>query len=441
MAALALLASLSAGRTASAAEEPPPKRQMPNYDGRAEPPTTAGDVALWVPRILLSPLYLTSEYVIRRPLGLLISTAERDNWAPAIIEFFTFGEEHKAGLVPTAFFEFNFRPSVGLYFFWDDVLFKKNDLRVHGQIGGFDWLSLGAIDRVRLSKVSTMGLEADYSRRPDYVFHGIGPRSLERNRSRFTMAFVDVGPVYDLVPTPGVHFRAHVGVKTVNLGNGDFDDDPSLSVESRRGAFPIPADFGVGYTAIYEHAELSLDSRKPRPFSGTGARISGHIDHGTDLRSEPGAAWVRYGGAIGGFWDIGQSGRTLGLVLNTEFEHTIRGTTPFTEDVLLGGTGGFAGFRPGRLVGASAATASLYYEWPIWVWLDGTIHLGVGNVFDAGLRDFEAKLLRLSSGIGIRSTSSPDHQLGLEIGFGTETIQDGLDVTSFRLAVGGTNGF
>src|ERR1700733_4517722 len=120
------LATTALEKPALAADDPP-KRPLPNYDGRGEPPTTAGDVALWVPRIVLSPLYLVSEYVIRRPLGALISTAERHQWAPAIIDFFTFGEEHKAGIVPTAFLEYNFRPSVGLSFFADDAFAKKND--------------------------------------------------------------------------------------------------------------------------------------------------------------------------------------------------------------------------------------------------------------------------------------------------------------------------
>ena len=441
-AALLFVGALCPRARAASAEPPPPKREVPDYDGREEPPPTAGEVALWVPRVVLFPLYLTSEYLIRRPLGALISTAERNDWAPAIVDFFTFGEDHKAGIVPTAFFEFNFRASGGLYFFWDDAVWRHNDVRVHGQIGGFDWLSLGAVDRVHIGKLSTLGLQGDFLRRPDYVFHGIGPRSLEADRSRFTMVFVDVGPVYDLYPAPWVHFRARVAAKTVNLGDGSFDGDPSLSVESRRGAFPLPPGFPEGYTAVYEHAELALDSRPPRPGPGTGVRVTGHADHGVDLRYYGhGREWVRYGGAVGAFWDVGNTARTLGVVVGTEFAHAVHGETPFTEQVLLGGSGGFAGFRPGRLVGASAATASLYYEWPIWVWLDGAIHFGVGNVFDSGLRDFQGRLLRLSSGIGIRSTSSPDHQIGLEVGFGTETIQDGLDVTSLRIAVGGTNGF
>jgi len=54
-----------------------PKRQIPNYDGRGSEPTTAGDAALWIPRALLLPPYIVSEYVIRRPLGALIAGAER----------------------------------------------------------------------------------------------------------------------------------------------------------------------------------------------------------------------------------------------------------------------------------------------------------------------------------------------------------------------------
>ncbi|HVW23747.1 MAG TPA: hypothetical protein VHC69_00155 [Polyangiaceae bacterium] len=440
--ASALVAALCLFARGASADSPAPKRTLPDYDGREDPPATAGEVALWVPRVLLYPLYLTSEYLIRVPLGALITTAERHNWAPAIVDFFTFDPEHKSGLVPTAFFEFNFRPSGGLYFFWDDAIWKKNDVRVHAQIGGSDWLSFGALDRVHIGKLSTVGLQADFLRRPDYVFHGIGPRTLESDRSRYGMASVDVGLVYDLSPEPWVHFKSRVGAKTVNIGDGSFDDDPSLSVESRRGAFPLPPGFPEGYTAVYERAELALDSRRPKPWPGTGVRLMGHVDHGADVRfyDNP-RAWVRYGGALGGFVDVDHTARRLGLVLNAEFEEAVRGATPFTELSMLGGSGGFAGFRPGRLVGQSSATASLFYEWPIWVWLDGAIHLGVGNVFGPHLEDFEARLLRLSWGIGIRSTGSPDHQIGLEIGFGTETIEDGLDVTSFRLAFGGTNGF
>lgn len=445
--AIAALVLVLAGTERTAAAEPdppdpPPKREKPNYDGRGEPPTTAGDVALWVPRILLSPLYLTSEYIIRRPLGWLVTTAEHNNWAPAIIEFFTFGEDRKAGVVPTAFLEFNFRVSVGLYFFWDDFLVKNNDLRLHGQFGGPGWVSTGVLDRIHLGKDSFVGLGAKFVQRPDYVFHGIGSTTLEANRSRYEMISIDTGPLYDLTVTEGVHFRTQIGFKSANFGNGSFSNDPGIVDQAQRGVFPLPPGFVEGYTSVYEHADLTYDSREPRPAPGSGVRISGRFDHGTDLRANPGGSWVRYGGTAGAYWDITGQARTLGLVVNAEFAEPVHGgPIPFTEQVVLGGSGAMAGFRAGRLVGQSGVTAALVYRWPIWVWLDGALLFATGNVFDSGLRGFDPKLLRLSSGIGIRSTGSPDHQIELDIGFGTETFEQGTDVTSFRLAIGGTNGF
>src|SRR5262249_38329921 len=161
-----------------------------------------------------------------------------------------------------------------------------------------------------------------------------------------------------------------------------------------------------------------------------------------DVRGVPGSSWIRYGGSLGGFLDMTGQSRVVGLVVTTDFADPVKGDSiPFTEQVVWGGSGAMAGYRPGRLVGRSGAAATLVYEWPIWIWLNGAMHVGVGNVFDARLRDFEAKLLRLSWGIGIRSTGSPDHQIELKVGFGTETFEHGTQVTSFRLAIGGTNGF
>jgi len=94
-----------------------PKRAVPDYDGRGSEPTTAGDVALWVPRVLVAPVYFLTEYVIRRPLGWLISTAEMNQWPTAVRDFFVFGPEKKAGIVPTFFLDLGFRPSVGIFAF------------------------------------------------------------------------------------------------------------------------------------------------------------------------------------------------------------------------------------------------------------------------------------------------------------------------------------
>src|SRR5687767_2931858 len=48
------------------------ERELPDYDGRGDDPVTAGEVFIWVPRAIFSPLYLVSEYVLRWPIGKLV---------------------------------------------------------------------------------------------------------------------------------------------------------------------------------------------------------------------------------------------------------------------------------------------------------------------------------------------------------------------------------
>ena len=69
------------------------------------------------------------------------------------------------------------------------------------------------------------------------------------------------------------------------------------------------------------------------------------------------------------------------------------------------------------------------------------MQVSAGNVFGAGLHDYDAKKLRLSSGLGVRSNNSPDHQFEVIAGFGTDTFENGAKITSFRLAFGATRGF
>ena len=116
-------------------------------------------------------------------------------------------------------------------------------------------------------------------------------------------------------------------------------------------------------------------------------------------------------------------------------------TIPFTEQVVLGGSGPMRGYLYGRLVDRSAAIATLKYRWPIWVFLDGAIHGALGNVFGPQLQDFDAKLLRVSAAVGVESVGAADHTFEILAGFGTETIEHGANVNSIRLLFGTNRGF
>ncbi len=420
------------------------KRDVPRFDGRPPAPTSAADIALWVPRLLVSPLYLATEYGIRRPIGGLIQGVERDHLAQKALLLFTFGGKEKIGLVPTFFVDFGVLPSVGLYFFWDDAVVKHNHLRVHGGTWGPDWLNVGVTDRYDVSKDATVALRASFSRRSDNPFFGLGPESKASNEARYAATTVDVGPAFDMRLASGIWLHTSAGMRDTGFGEGSCCGDPSLQTRIRNGELTAPPRLYDGYTIGYERAELTLDSRDPRPASQSGFRLAMEGQPAVDVSHRPGNSWLRYGATAGAFWDVTGKARVLSLSAAALFVDPVTGNgsdIPFNEQVSLGGTSFMRGFLAGRMIDRSAFVATMAYEWPIWVFLDGTINVSTGNVFGAGLRDFDANKLRLSSGVGIRTNSSPDHQFEVIAGFGTDPFDSGARISSFRLAFGATRGF
>ena len=425
----------------AAANGSSPKRELPDFDGRGEPPTTAGDVLLWVPRVVFAPFYFVSEFVIRRPLAWLITTAERKQWPTAIRDFFLFGPDKKAGIVPTAFLDFGFRASVGFYAFWDDLLGKGNHLRLHASTLGVDWLQGAIADKIPVGKKSFFDLRLEGIHRPDYVFHGMGPRTLQGDRMRFGIDQVQGKTVFETFWWKGSRATIEGGVRYVDFRDDACCEDPSVVSQVRAGRFPAPPGFDAGYTAAFQRAELTVDSRDERPASQTGVRLELQAEQGSNVRRST-DNWIKYGASAGAFLDV-KNNRTLSLSATTLFVDPVSdgATIPFTEQIVLGGSGPMRGYLYGRLVDRSAAIATLKYRWPIWIFLDGTMQASVGNVYGAGLRDFEAKLLRFSGAVGIESIGSADHTFEFLFGLGSETFDQGASLNSVRLLFGTNRGF
>ena len=418
-----------------------PKRDVPDYDGRGAQPTTAGDVALWVPRVVLFPPYVVSEYVLRRPIGWLVSTAEKQKWEVALLDFFTFGPDRKVGIVPTALIDFGLRPSVGVYAWWDDALVKGNAVRAQFGTWGPQWINIGVTDRFPAGP-GTMAISGSYSHRPDRPFFGMGPRSLQGNESRYDSSLSDGALEYKIPLAGWSSFVARTGARHRAFDIGQTCcGDPAVQTSIDQGRFAAPPGWNTPYTAAYQRLEVALDSRSKRPAPQTGVRLELDEEQASDVSTSPGKSWMSWGGTVGGYVEVGRA-RVIALKVTARFSDPLHGgPVPFTEQVALGGNGPMRGYLFGRLVDRSAAVAELEYRWPIWVWLDGTMHAAFGNVFGEHLQGFEPRLLRLSSGIGLRTIGSPDHSFELLTGFGTETIADGFKVDSFRLMVGGTRGF
>jgi hypothetical protein len=440
VAAAACVLGLAAPVAAASGGEP--KRAMPDYDGRGDEPTTPGEVALWVPRILVSPIYLVTEYILRRPLGALIAGAERAHVPEYLYDLFFFGPDHKIGVIPTALVDFGFNPSVGFYAFWDDAFFKGHDLRLTGSIWTSDWLAASVVERFHFFGKDSLTLRLSGVRRPDYAFFGEGPRSLEGNIGRFGQDRLEAGALFDFPLWRASRVQAGAGVRSVTIHHGHFGGDPSVEQEVAVGNYALPYGFDRGYTEEYNHVLVALDTRQPRPYEASGVRVELEGEQGSDVRSTPGAGWLRWGGTVGAFWDVNGHDRVVSLSVTTLFADPLGSApVPFLELVSLGGSGPMRGFVPGRLVDRSAAVATAHYRWPIWAWLDGSLQAAVGNVFGEHLQDFRSELLRFSGAIGIESVGSPDSSFELLVGMGTETFDHGGQIDSARLVFGTNRGF
>jgi hypothetical protein len=422
---------------AASAEE---KRELPDYDG-LDRPIRARDVLLWGPRVVLAPAYVVSEYVLRRPLGFALASAERAGLPTLFYDLFTFGPEQQGGLIPTAYVDFGFRPSVGLYFFYDDVGMPGHDLRLRLATGGREWLSGSVSQRLELDADGRqrVALELSGLRRPDHAFFGIGPNSLQSSLARYGEDRLMARTFFEARPSDEVAMRAEVSLSDVGFRRGGLGGDRRLLDAVTAGA-PAPPGFARGYTLLESALTAAYDgrwSKARRPAGVFGRARAAHVSNFRDRTS-----FAKLGASAGGFVDLNDRGRVVSLTVAARFADPIgRGEVPFTELPSLGGEEPMRGHYPGRLRDRSAVSAELAYTWPIWIWLNGALRAEVGNAFGEHLEGFEPRLLRWSGALGVESTGSADSALQILLGAGSETFASGGKVDSLRLVIGTTHGF
>jgi hypothetical protein len=455
-------------------EQPPhgaewDKRPLPDYDGRGEDPVTAGDVFIWIPRAVVFPIYLVSEYVLRWPVGKLVSAAEEADLPGVIGDFFTFGPGDTYGLVPSFLLDFGFRPRIGLYFFGDDVGNVKGlSVRAHGAFGGIDFYrGTGTIrynfhEAKRDQSAKFLQIKGIYNHRPDWRFYGLGPNSLSEDSARYGSQEVGGQVKYEGGFWRSSHMYLWGGVKNTDFKNITCCSDIPIRTAVAEGRYALPDLFDAGYFTGYAGGDISLDTREVRlppdleeasdflSPSGTGLKLNVRAEgHGgvkdtpeTPTSVEGKLGFIRYGGTAGAFLDLYEQ-RVIGVQAMVDFADPFDpdGQIPFTELVSLGGNRPLRGFLDRRLLGRSSAAAMLEYRWPIWVSLDGMLNYTVGNVFGEHLDGFEAEKLRQSFAFGFSAAGARDHSFELLMGFGTQTFEQGGEVDSFRFVFGSSAGF
>lgn len=419
-----------------------PVREVPDYDGRERAPSTAARKLLWIPRVLFAPLYFLTEYVLRRPLSRLSRLAEQSTSDP--LRFFVFGKNQQAAIAPTLLVDFGEQPSVGFYFRWNDVGHPRHKLRMYFATWGRDWLRGSVLTRWEPEHERwRFELRFEGNRRSDGRFYGLGSeigshptRELANEGARFSYRLYDVSLAFEAEPWRASHFRAYVGVRETKMGNNIFRGE-SIEAQVGRNVFRMPPGYPDGYFIWNQGFSFTLNTRQPRPANTSGLLLHVFGEHAFEINDPEGSRWVKYGASAGAFVDI-RAGHVIELVGSIKVADSIAGEIPFTEVSDLGGRGPMRGFRTGWLRGASAATLVMQYSWPIWSFLDGITHFGIGNVFDGRFDNFNIENMRMSFGIGFGAVNSLDHRFDFTVAWGTDTFERGPNVISTRIMGGAT---
>lgn len=418
----------------------PPDRPLPDYDGLPEPGDDAGDVGLWTLRVLTSPIYLLTEYVLRRPIGWLMTEIERHKVIQVLRDFFTFGPNDNIAIFPTFFYEFGFQPNFGLYAVWDEFLIPENRISTTAGFGGTDWLSWTIADRIEILDDWYFGARFIARERPDYVFGGIGPNATELPRARFGAERIE--PVlwgsFRYWQSSVVAFD--LSYRSISFNDVGWNGEPSVGERAQLVGQALPYGFDTGYEALSTELFVDVDTRTPHAPPEGGLRLAAHVgQHGAFGGLPKIERWVSWGGSTTLATDVLGAHRVIGITGDAHFISPLNDSNvPFTELVELGGSRGLLpGYRPGHIQGYSAVGLTAHYTWPIWAFLDARLYVGTANAFGRHLEDFDPELLRLTFGLALAPrVLDMDLPFELNVAFATDTFEDGASIDSFRFAFG-----
>jgi len=413
------------------------KRTVPDYDRRPAPPARVGDVALWVPRVVLFVPWAVYEYAVRRPIGWTVVKAEQARGARKVFRFLFLGKGDGPLYIPIAYYDFGFQPSVGARLLWGSgFLGPHSGLSFKLATWGGSWLRADFQEKIPIGGRARAVIDAEYWRRPDRIYFGLGPRSIA-DGGRYRSDVVNAKLTIDTRIVNELHIAPYTGL---HLREFDANGCCGATLADRVAAGDIaelPPGFD-GYIMAASGVGLSADPRPGGAGSGSAVLAKANVEYALDA-ANPGTRWWRYGGSVGGVLHLDDvDEKVVDAWLLAEFADPVGDSAiPFAEQAELGGSKNLRGFPSGRLVDRSAIAATLRYRWPLAAWLDSTVYAGVGNVFGPHLEGFDPELLRGSFGLGISLAGLWETRaVQLWTAIGTDTWAEGFSPSSFRLVLG-----
>jgi hypothetical protein len=405
------------------ARGPDPRRDPLYFRGRVRPPDPM-DSLLLVPRVLLYPLHVITEYGVRIPLRALVTFGERHGLFTYLLGLLE--PASNFSLIPTFHLYSGFIPSFGLQFQWSNFLVPGNNLRLAGSTGGSEVWDVSASDRIALGPYR-VGIAGRYFTRPDMPFYGIGPQTSEDNLTHFTLSRGEVFGRVGFKPTALSAVNLFVGYRHDETGPGNR---PSIQTRFPHPALTVPG-FGPLSLAMM-HADLAIDSR-PSWNVTHGVRFTAHGVLAIDTQNAE-RAFVVGDAELQVGVEIFRRFRVLtASVWVANSAQLGREQVPFTYLPYIG-LEHMPGFRRGRYIDRSAFVAELAYHHPIWDHLDAYWVANVGNVFGPNWQGFNAELFAGSLGFGLRTARINNvPAIDLILAVGTHRFDQPFGIEGFQV--------
>jgi len=414
-------------------EDPPRERPVPDYDGLPPASPTAGERALWIPRVLLSPFWLVTEFVLRRPLAFLARKLEEAEVLQRAREVLTFGARENLLLVPYVAFDLGRYGAGGLLFRANAIGGSTANLRMRAYFGGPRAFG-GSTTFEHVHGIWRTALAFRAGRRSDVLYFGTGNEADDANRSAAMRGLVEGSAMLHARVRDPLRLSVGIDVRRVRLGDevGERRSIPE-AVAERPQLEELPAGYPEGYLALIPRLRLAYDDRDER---GSGDYLSLGARYGHDLEGVGG--WVRTTATAGTHHDVSGRGHVLGVAAWSSLVFASRGEVPFLE--LPDANVHLRAFTPGWLRGASVAAVSASYRWRIWHSASGVLRVAAGGAFDEGFEGFAPGALRSSASIGIAASRRGGFGFEALVGIGSTRFDERFAVDSVRLLFGGVGG-
>jgi outer membrane protein assembly factor BamA len=321
-----------------------------------------------------------------------------------------------------------FKGGMGVRF--KNLIVAGDKLRVKGTYSTHHYQSYRVIyNGQRLfGENSDFHFRAEYRKRPEESFYGIGNKSVVDNETNLTLERSRIIAEPTWSPFPDLSVGLILGFSAINTFDGR-DESSEGNLDKIEQKFSLTSDYfrSTRFVTIGGNLSYNWTDNEGQPSKGGRGRFMASLNKGTGQSDDLDFFVTRID--LGGYLNLFKK-RIIALrILAQSIDQTDDAVTvPLYLLSTLGGGDDLRGYRSFRFVGRDMAMMTLEYRYPLWRIIDAFFFLDEGHVFDDVVDDFDFKSWHTDYGFGLRVWNKDGVILLTQIAFSDETTRFYLEL-------------